>query len=73
MHLGPLSFLRSNSELVVHWIELCNSSGVPEGDLGQRSGYSLGRAQAELDSTPLGWAVQLEGAEASVVVAGGAP
>lgn len=54
---------------MVYLVELYNFSGAPEGGRGQRSGYSLGMAQAELDLAP----VQLEGAEASVGVPGGAP
>ena len=70
---GHLSSLRSNSEFLVHLVEPYSFSGVPEGGLGQRSGRNLHRAPAELDLAPLGWTVQLEGAEASVGVVGGAP
>lgn len=73
MLLGHLYSLRSNSGLVAHLVELYNFSGVPEECRGQRSGYNLGRAQAELHLAPFGWTVQLEGAEASVGEAGGAP
>lgn len=57
---------------MAYLVELYNFSGVLEGGREQKSGYSLGRAQAELDLAPLGWTAQLEGTEASVGVAGGA-
>lgn len=73
MLLGHFYSLRSNSELGARLVELYNLSDVPEGGWGQRSGYNLGRARVALDLASLGWTVQLEGAEASVGVAGGAP